>query len=258
MRDALHAELTKLRTTPGPAWLLLATTTLTIALSAIAATVLTYSATRTTVDTTKLALTGIYLGQTVIAILAVGVISGEYASGMIQVTFAATPRRITVLAAKATTLTSLVLVAGTIAMLGSLLAGRYLLPGSGFTIAHGYAHLSLAHTTTLRAAAGSVLYLALIGLLSLGIATAVRESAAAIGVVLALLYLFPILIGVVSDPHWQRHLKQISPMNAGLEIQATTGLHTLPISPWAGLGVLAAWAVGALLLGALLLHRRDA
>jgi ABC-2 type transport system permease protein len=43
----------------------------------------------------------------------------------------------------------------------------------------------------LRAAAGSVLYLALIGLLGLGIATAARDSAAAIEIVLGLLYLFP-------------------------------------------------------------------
>ncbi|HEX3815376.1 MAG TPA: hypothetical protein VHX59_21280 [Mycobacteriales bacterium] len=258
MKDALHAEWTKLRTAPGPAWLLLAAIALTITLSAIATTVLTYTAVQSTVDTTKLALAGIYLGQTIIAILAVGIISGEYATGMIRVTFAATPHRITVLTAKATTLTGLTLVAGTIAMLGSLLAGRYLLPHSGFTTGHGYPLLSLTHTATLRAAAGSVLYLALIGLLSLGIATAVRESAAAIGLVLALLYLFPILIRVVSDPHWQRHLKQIAPMNAGLEIQATTGLHHLPIGPWAGLGVLTAWTAGALLLGTLLLKRRDA
>ena len=38
-----------------------------------------------------------------------------------------------------------------------------------------------------------MLYLALIALLSLGVAAAVRDSAAAIGVVLGLLYLFPIL-----------------------------------------------------------------
>jgi hypothetical protein len=43
-------------------------------------------------------------------------------------------------------------------------------------------------------------------------------------------------------------LEQIGPMTAGLAIQATTSLNTLPISPWAGLGVLAAWAAGALLL----------
>jgi ABC-2 type transport system permease protein len=47
-------------------------------------------------------------------------------------------------------------------------------------------------------------------------------------------------------------------MTAGLAIQATTGLNSQPISPWAGLGVLAAWAVGALLLGGALLRLRDA
>jgi len=47
-------------------------------------------------------------------------------------------------------------------------------------------------------------------------------------------------------------------MNAGLAIQATTGLRSLPISPWAGLGVLAAWAAAAMLAGGLLLRLRDA
>ncbi len=98
----------------------------------------------------------------------------------------------------------------------------------------------------LRAALGSVLYLALIALLSLGIAAAVRDGAAAIGIVLGLLYLFPILGQVVGGGTAHRHLEQLAPMTAGLAIQATTGLRSLPISPWAGLGVLAAWAAGAL------------
>jgi ABC-2 type transport system permease protein len=110
----------------------------------------------------------------------------------------------------------------------------------------------------LRAAAGSVLYLALIALLSLGTATAIRDSATAIGTVLGLLYLFPIIAHLAADPHWYRHLEQIGAMTAGLAIQATTGLSGLPISPWAGLGVLAAWAAAALLAGGLLLRRRDA
>ena len=53
-------------------------------------------------------------------------------------------------------------------------------------------------------------------------------------------------------------LEQIGPMTAGLAIQATTGLKILPISPWAGLGVLTAWAVGTLTVGGLLLWLRDA
>jgi ABC-2 type transport system permease protein len=47
-------------------------------------------------------------------------------------------------------------------------------------------------------------------------------------------------------------------MTAGLAIQATTGLNSLPISPWAGIGVLGAWAVGALAHGGMLLRLRDA
>jgi len=110
----------------------------------------------------------------------------------------------------------------------------------------------------LRAAAGSVLYLGLIALLSLGVAAAVRDSAVAIGVVLALLFLFPILSSVITSPGWHRHLEQLSPMTAGLYIQATTNLRSLPLTPWQGLGVLAAWAAGAMLAGALLLRFRDA
>ena len=47
-------------------------------------------------------------------------------------------------------------------------------------------------------------------------------------------------------------------MTAGLEIQASTGLRSLPLSPWAGLGVLATWTAAALLAGGLLLRLRDA
>jgi ABC-2 type transport system permease protein len=137
-------------------------------------------------------------------------------------------------------------------------AGRLILPGHGFSPARGYALLSLGDGAVLRAAAGSVLYLALIALLSLGAATAIRESAFATGAVLALLYVVPIIASVITDPHWERHLQQIAPMTAGLYIQATTGLSSLSLSPLAGLGMLAAWAGGALLAGGLVLRLRDA
>ena len=257
MREALHAEWTKLRTAPGTLWLLLAVVALTVALSAGAAAAVRCPSAGCGQDPARISLTGIELGQVIVAVLAVLVISGEYGTGMIRTTLAAMPRRTTVLAAKAAILTGLVLAAGTIAVLASVLAGRLILPGHGFTAAHGYPPLSLGDGPVLRAAAGSVLYLALIALLSLGAATIVRDSAVAVGAVLGLLYLFPI-IAVVTDPHWRRHLEQIGPMSAGLAIQATTGLRSLPVSPWAGLGVLAAWAAAALLAGGLLPRLRDA
>jgi ABC-2 type transport system permease protein len=47
-------------------------------------------------------------------------------------------------------------------------------------------------------------------------------------------------------------------MTAGMAIQATTGLHSQPISPWAGIGVVAAWTAAALLAGGILLSLHDA
>jgi ABC-2 type transport system permease protein len=249
MRHALHAEWTKLRTAPGTAWLVLAVVALTVAMSAAATAAVRCPAGRCAVDSTRTSLSGVELGQAVVAILAVLAIGGEYSTGMIRVTLTAMPRRTTVLAAKAAVLSGLVLVAGTIAVLTSLLAGRLILPRP---------HPSLGDGSVLRATVGSVLYLALIALLSLGTAIAVRDAATAIGVVLGLLYLFPIITHAVSDPDWQRHLAQIGPMSAGLTVQATTDLGGLPIGPWAGLGVLAAWTAAALLAAGLLLHRRDA
>ena len=209
-------------------------------------------------DPAKLSLTGVQAGQGIVVIIAVLAVSGEYSTGMIRVTLTAMPRRLTVLAAKAALVAGLVLAVSAVAILACVLAGRLILPGHGFTLAHGYPPLSLGAGPVLRAASGSVLYLALIALLSLGVATAVRESAVAIGLILGLLYLFPIVTSVVTNQHWQRHLEQIGPMTAGLSIQATTNLGSLPLTPWQGLGVLALWAAGALTVGALIFRFRDA
>jgi ABC-2 type transport system permease protein len=253
--DALQAEWTKARTLASTGWLLLAAVMLTVTVSAAVASAVRCPSGDCVEDPARISLTGVYLGQAVVAVLAVLMISSEYSTGMIRVTLAAMPRRTAVLAAKAIVLTGLVLAAGAIAVLASVLAGHLILPGHGIDPAHGYPSLSLGSASVLRATVGSALYLALIALLSLGTATAIRDSATAIGVVLGLLYLFPIIGAVLGGSHLGRLLQQIGPMTAGLAIQATTGLRNLPISPWAGL---AAWAAAALLAGGLSLRLRDA
>jgi ABC-2 type transport system permease protein len=252
LRQAVHAEWTKVRTLPGLLWLAAAVAVLTAAVSAATSAAVHCPAAGCTQDPAKLSLTGVQFGQAGIAVLAVLLISGEYGTGMIRTTVAAVPRRSTVLTAKALVLAGLVLAAGTLAVGGSLLAGRLILPGHGFT---GF---SPAHGPVLRAAAGSVAYLVLVALLSLGVATAVRDSAAAIGAVLGLLYLFPILASAVADPDWYRHLQQIGPMTAGLAVQSTLPGSGAPIGPYRGLAVLAAWSAAALLTGLTLFRSRDA
>ncbi|MET8003644.1 ABC transporter permease [Nonomuraea glycinis] len=253
MKRYLHAEWTKLRTLPSTGRLLLALVAVTVAVSVAAATVVSCASAGCGYDPAKISLFGIQAGQAVVAVLAVGAISGEFGTGLIRTTLAAMPNRIAVLAAKAVLLTGLTLAAGGLAVLGSALAGQRILLGNGFPPA-----LLAFDGPMVRATVGSVLYLALVALLSLGIATAVRDSAAAIGVVLGLLYLFPAVILMIPDPDLATLLWQISPTTAGLAIQATTQLSGLPLSPWAGLGVLAAWAGAALVTGGLLLRARDA
>jgi len=258
MTRALSAEWAKIRTLPGTGWLLLAAIAVTVAVSAATCGALSCtSSAACRPDITQLSLTGTDLGQAVVAVIAVLAVTGEYATGMIRTTLAAMPRRSGVLAAKAIVVAALTVAAGIPAVLGSLLAGRLILPGQGYTPARGYPDLSLTDPAVLRATAGTVLYLVLIALLSLGIATAVRDAATAIGTALGLLYLFPVLGLAISSPGWHRHLQQVAPMTAGLEIQASNGLSHLPVSPWVGLGVLAAWAAAALLGGGLLFRLRD-
>jgi len=260
LSDALRAEWTKLRTVPGTWSVLAGICVLTVAVGAATEAATRCGAgTRCAIDPTKVSLTGIQVGQAVVAVLAVLLISGEYSTGMIRTTFTAMPRRWTVLAAKAAVLTGLVIPAAAIAVAGSLAAGRLILSGNGITAEHGFAVVSLAYGPTVRAAIGSALYLALVGLLSLGIATIVRDSAAATGAVLGMLYVPPtIALFLASERTWQHWVERYAPTNAGLAILNTTGVRSLVISPWVGLGVLAAWAVAALLAAGALLRLRDA
>lgn len=240
---ACRAEWTKLRTEPVFWWLLVGLVAVTVAVSAA-----TSGTTRTVGDPARLALSGVTVGQTVAVVVAVLSVGGEYGSGLIQLTLSAVPGRVTALAAKAAVLGAVVTVAGAVAVLGSLVAGHLLLPGG----------LALLNGAILRAAVGSVLYLILVTLLAVGITFAVRDGGVAAGAILALLYLFPLLIHVVTDAWLQRQLARLGPMPAGLTIQATTGLDRLPISPWTGLGVLAIWSAAGLAVGATILRRRDA
>lgn len=257
MSDALRAEWTKLCTQTTTVWLLIATAAATIAISAAACASTHQSGFVHGGDAVRLSLVGVYLGQIGIASLAVTTLSEEYATGLIRVTLAAMPRRLTVLAAKAANVCALTAIISTGAVGGCLLIGRLMLPADGLDPAHGYALVSLSSSATLRAVSGTVVYLTLIALLSLGLAAAIRDTAVSIGIVVGLLYLPPLLAQIVGGT-LGHEIKQVAPMTAGFAIQHTTNLRALPIQPRAGLAVTAGWAAAAMLFGGILLKRRDA
>ena len=69
-----------------------------------------------------------------------------------------------------------------------------------------------------------------------------RSAAAAVGIVLTLLYLMPMLMQMVPDPDWQRALYRVTPATAVQALATTVDNAVLPLGPWAALGVAAAWA----------------
>ncbi len=116
-----------MRTLASTCWLLVGAVLLSVAVSAAVA-VTTHTSSIDRQDPTSLSLTGIDLGQAVIAVLAVLAISEEYGTGMIRVSMAAMSRRLVLLAAKAVTVAGMALVAGVVAVGGCLLVGRFMLP----------------------------------------------------------------------------------------------------------------------------------
>jgi ABC-2 type transport system permease protein len=198
-------------------------------------------------DLVHAGLLGVQAGQAVVAVWAVQTLAGEYGSGLAPATFTTLPRRLPVFAAKALLVLAGTAVAAILSVAASVLTARLLIDGYPGTGAG----------PLLRASGGSVLYLLTVALLGLGVAAAVRHAVAATGVVLGLLFLAPAVINLLADPDWQRAVYRCMPGTAGLSILSTMDLVGLPIGPWAGLGVAAAWAVGAGVIGAILLGRRD-
>lgn len=231
MRAALRAEWTKLHTAPRG---LLIPVFLATVLTAVGATLGDNA-----VDPAQLRLLGVRLAQAAVAAAGVHLLAGEYATGEIRATLLAIPRRHHILAAKALLLTATVLPAASLGVATAVLT----LPPSA---------------PLLRAATESVLYLTLIALLALGVGAAIRNSAAAVATVLALLYLMPILLQMIPDPDWQRFLYRLTPATAVQVLSTTVDTTTLPMGPWTALATVAAWTTAALALGYTVLHRRDA
>lgn len=116
----------------------------------------------------------------------------------------------------------------------------------------------LTSAAEIRAAAGAVVYLTLICLLSRGVAAAVRDSAVVIWLVLGLLYLIPVAASLVSKATLARRLQQIRPLSADLDGSGHDRGEEPAARPVAGARRVALWTAGALFLGALVLKYRDA
>jgi ABC-2 type transport system permease protein len=246
-RAALHAEWTKLRTVGTTYWLAATALAGTIAFGILASATARCGGPGCAGDPARICLTGVQFGQAVLAVLGAMAVGAEYQSGMIRVTYAAMPHRGVVLAAKAAVVALVAAAVGIVAVGVSVAAGVGLVQAHGFTAANGFGDFGFAAGAGLwRAAAGSVVYLVAVAVLGVGVAAVVRDGGVAVGAVLGVLYLFPIVTSVVGDPDWHRCLERIGPMSAGLAVQNTVRVGEQVVAPWTGLGIAVCWAAAAL------------
>ncbi|MGH3167534.1 MAG: hypothetical protein ACRDN0_16810 [Trebonia sp.] len=181
--------------------------------------------------------------------LGVLVITTEYTTGMIRSSMLAVPRRTPMLAAKAAVFSAVAFVAGELLAFVSFPIAQAII---GSRVPE-----SLGDPATARAALGTGLYLALIGLFSLAVGVMVRHTAAAITAVVVIFVvagdLSQLIPGTVG-----KHINAYMSANAGILVTYVRQQASNLLSPWQGFGVLCLWTAVLLAAAGFLLARRDA
>jgi hypothetical protein len=250
----VRSEWTKLRTQPSAIWSLLCAVILTIGFGIL------YSLLREarpphgtaairSFDPASVSLSGIQLAQIAVGVLGVLLITSEYATGLIRTTFAAVPRRLPVLWGKVTMLVATVTAVSLPAVLAAFLAGQSILSRQ---------HLSvpLSEPGVVRAVIGSTLYLAVIGLIGLGLGAIIRNAAGGIAVLFGLLYGLPLAAGFLPGSLAADVTKYL-PASAGQVVTAVRPDPTM-LQTWTGFGVLCCYAAVLLVIAAARMRRGDA
>ena len=253
--DLVSAEWIKLRTLRSSYWTLLAAVIAMAGFGALLCAAYARHltpASRAALDPAAYSQSGFFLAQLAIGVLGVLTMTGEYATGSIRSTLAAAPQRVLVLAAKAAAFTGAAFVTGLAASFAAFFLGQAIFAGAGI-------HVHPDAPGTLRPVFGTALYLAVTGLLSLGLGALVRRTAGAIAVLIALVILLPISAGALPAA-WQNDLSPYLPSVAGQVVIGPTKFtppgHLLP--PWTGFAVFCGYAAAALVAAAIMLSRRDA
>lgn len=250
----LRSEWIKLRTLRSTWWSATVTVALMAGLAGLAAWGITSAGVESDAGDGLLAVTiGHAFAQLALAVLAVLVITGEYATGLIRSTLAASPRRVPVYLGK--TLIVAVVTAA-IAVIGTALAfavAQPVLTSAGFG-------LDFADADQLQALAGQVAYLVLVSLFAFGIGALVKHSAAGIVIVVGVLFALPIVVQIVvalTRLEWLADVYQYLPSVAGQQMMFLGQPGADALSPLGGFAVLAGYAVLALAAGGFAFARRD-
>lgn len=253
-----HAEWVKLCTVRSTYWTLACAAAGMVGFGALltAAFVRHYvtlsAAGRASFDPAAYSLSGFFLAQLAVAVLGVVVITSEYATGSIRSTLAAAPQRTLVLAAKAAVFAAAAGVVGVASSFAAFFAGQQLLAARGI---EGH----IGDLAALRSVVGAGLYLAVLGLLALGLGVLIRRTAGAIAAVMGLIVIVPVLVQGLPQS-WQDTITRYLPSAAGQAIIGRTKFTPAGpvLAPWSGFALFCGYAVAVLVAAAVVLNRRDA
>jgi ABC-2 type transport system permease protein len=193
---------------------------------------------------------GMLIAQVTAVVLGALVVTSEYGTGMIRATVAATPRRGSVLAAKALVLAATLFVVGTVTAFAGYFAGNWFLEREGVGLA-------LSDDGVLRSMFGSGLYLAGLGLLAAAAGLLMRSTAAVISVVLGLVFVVGNMAFLLPGA-WGESVAKLLPGNAGSPLSTPVPFNPYLMEPWPGFAVFAVEVAALLLVGWLTFTRRDA
>jgi ABC-2 type transport system permease protein len=208
------------------------------------------AANRASFDPTNNSYAGLIIGQLAMGVLGVLVITSEFSSGMIRATFAASPRRPLVLAAKTAVFAAVAVVAGEILSFAAFWAGQAVLQAPA-------PHATLGQPGVLRAVLMAGAYPALIGLIGLGLGALIRHTAAAISAVVGVLFVLPLIL-VPLGTSIQNAAGQYLPMLIAENSLTAVKPVAHSLSPGLGFALLCLYAAAALAAGTWALARRDA
>lgn len=252
---ASHSEWTKLRTVRSTMWALIFTVVSTIGLGALFTGLEVSRWDQRSItevngfDPLLYSFAGLNLAQLSIGVLGVLVMTSEYATGAIALTFGATPQRGLLLAAKVAAFSTVVAVVSVVACLSSFLVCQALLAPKD-------ADVSISDQGVLRAVLGAALHLVLIGAIAVGVGAVMRRTAAAVAVLFAVLLVLPGLVLLLPSP-WNDDVTKYLPSSAGVAMSAVVRFPNL-LSPGAGLIVLCGYTLAILVGARFTLARRDA
>jgi ABC-2 type transport system permease protein len=193
-------------------------------------------------------LRGFGVTQLIIGVLGVLSITGEYATGMIRATLTAVPKRLPVLWAKAVVFAALAFIAMLIASFAAFFTSQAVL---------GSYRLDLGAPHAPRVVIALAGYLALVGLLGLGLGFIVRSTAGGIASLVGLLLVAPGILAALGTS-WATDLSHYLPLNAGQAMFSNMPATGGDLTPSGGLIVMIAWVVASVVGAAVVLARRDA